>query len=144
MWNKVVNNIKTMAVAKGNETSAKPTDPFASCTEQQIESIYCFGQSFSSFILPCSLRIVAYSKLNWPFNVITGWQGHVRPKKYECETQGYGNKGICVIHKPTPISLCHCLKNTSILTFQLRSSRNFCIDIILLCIILGIAAYLYK
>ncbi|KAF5451642.1 hypothetical protein F2P56_026732, partial [Juglans regia] len=26
---------------------------------------------------------------------------------------------------------------------QLRSSRNFCIDIILLCIILGIAAYLY-
>ncbi|KAI7755509.1 hypothetical protein M8C21_031683, partial [Ambrosia artemisiifolia] len=27
---------------------------------------------------------------------------------------------------------------------QLRSSRNFCIDIILLCIILGIAAYLYK
>ncbi|KAI7996273.1 Syntaxin-71 [Camellia lanceoleosa] len=28
--------------------------------------------------------------------------------------------------------------------FQLRSSRNFCIDIILLCIILGIAAYLYN
>ncbi|RRT84572.1 hypothetical protein B296_00003223 [Ensete ventricosum] len=28
--------------------------------------------------------------------------------------------------------------------FQLRSSRNFCIDIVLLCIILGIAAYLYK
>ncbi|KAJ9554921.1 hypothetical protein OSB04_009535 [Centaurea solstitialis] len=27
---------------------------------------------------------------------------------------------------------------------QLRSSRNFCIDIILLCVILGIAAYLYK
>ncbi|XP_044501366.1 syntaxin-71-like [Mangifera indica] len=27
---------------------------------------------------------------------------------------------------------------------QLRSSRNFCIDIILLCIILGIAAYLYN
>ncbi|KAL8216997.1 hypothetical protein R6Q57_023834 [Mikania cordata] len=27
---------------------------------------------------------------------------------------------------------------------QLRSSRNFCIDIVLLCIILGIAAYLYK
>ncbi|GMP85094.1 hypothetical protein CsSME_00038388 [Camellia sinensis var. sinensis] len=27
---------------------------------------------------------------------------------------------------------------------QLRSSRNFCIDIILLCIILGIAAYIYK
>ncbi|KAK6920096.1 Target SNARE coiled-coil homology domain [Dillenia turbinata] len=27
---------------------------------------------------------------------------------------------------------------------KLRSSRNFCIDIILLCIILGIAAYLYK
>lgn len=27
---------------------------------------------------------------------------------------------------------------------QMRSSRNFCIDIILLCIILGIAAYLYK
>ncbi|CAN1308989.1 SYP71 [Linum perenne] len=27
---------------------------------------------------------------------------------------------------------------------QLRSSRNFCIDIILLCIVLGIAAYLYN
>ncbi|KAL6845273.1 hypothetical protein ACP4OV_024768 [Aristida adscensionis] len=27
---------------------------------------------------------------------------------------------------------------------QLRSSRNFCIDIILLCVILGIAAYLYN
>ncbi|PKI32581.1 hypothetical protein CRG98_047044, partial [Punica granatum] len=27
---------------------------------------------------------------------------------------------------------------------QLRSSRNFCLDIILLCIILGIAAYLYN
>ncbi|CAL5400979.1 unnamed protein product [Camellia sinensis] len=27
---------------------------------------------------------------------------------------------------------------------KLRSSRNFCIDIILLCVILGIAAYLYK
>ena len=27
---------------------------------------------------------------------------------------------------------------------QLRSSRNFCIDIVLLCVILGIAAYLYK
>ncbi len=27
---------------------------------------------------------------------------------------------------------------------KLRSSRNFCIDIILLCIILGIAAYLYN
>nr|KJB19326.1 hypothetical protein B456_003G095600 [Gossypium raimondii] len=27
---------------------------------------------------------------------------------------------------------------------QLRSSRNFCIDIVLLCIVLGIAAYLYK
>ncbi|KAH9603752.1 hypothetical protein KSS87_019570 [Heliosperma pusillum] len=27
---------------------------------------------------------------------------------------------------------------------QMRSSRNFCIDIVLLCIILGIAAYLYK
>ncbi|GAB2275108.1 Syntaxin-71 [Dionaea muscipula] len=27
---------------------------------------------------------------------------------------------------------------------QLRSSRNFCIDIILLCVILGIASYLYK
>uniref|UniRef100_A0A5B7B1Z9 t-SNARE coiled-coil homology domain-containing protein n=1 Tax=Davidia involucrata TaxID=16924 RepID=A0A5B7B1Z9_DAVIN len=40
------------------------------------------------------------------------------------------------------------LKNTNVrlkdtLT-QLRSSRNFCIDIILLCIILGIAAYLYN
>ncbi|KAG8387702.1 hypothetical protein BUALT_Bualt02G0048700 [Buddleja alternifolia] len=28
--------------------------------------------------------------------------------------------------------------------FRVRSSRNFCIDIILLCIVLGIAAYLYK
>lgn len=28
--------------------------------------------------------------------------------------------------------------------FQLRSSRNFLIDIVLLCIILGIASYLYK
>ncbi|KAK1316163.1 Syntaxin-71 [Acorus calamus] len=27
---------------------------------------------------------------------------------------------------------------------ELRSNRNFCIDIILLCIILGIAAYLYN
>jgi len=27
---------------------------------------------------------------------------------------------------------------------QLQSSRNFCIDIVLLIIILGIAAYLYK
>ncbi|XWS73721.1 hypothetical protein CRYUN_Cryun02cG0152700 [Craigia yunnanensis] len=27
---------------------------------------------------------------------------------------------------------------------QIRSSRNFCIDIILLCVILGIASYLYK
>lgn len=27
---------------------------------------------------------------------------------------------------------------------KLRSSRNFCLDIILLCIILGIAAYLYN
>lgn len=40
------------------------------------------------------------------------------------------------------------LKNTNVrlketLT-KLRSSRNFCIDIILLCIILGIAAYLYN
>ncbi|KAJ8642954.1 hypothetical protein MRB53_004702 [Persea americana] len=40
------------------------------------------------------------------------------------------------------------LKNTNVrlkdtLT-QLRSSRNFCIDIILLCVILGIAAYLYN
>ncbi|KAH9605303.1 hypothetical protein KSS87_013612, partial [Heliosperma pusillum] len=33
------------------------------------------------------------------------------------------------------------LKDTVI---QMRSSRNFCIDIVLLCIILGIAAYLYK
>ena len=30
------------------------------------------------------------------------------------------------------------------LLFQLRSSRNFCIDIVLLIIVLGIAAYLYK
>ncbi|MCL7036975.1 hypothetical protein MKW94_012074, partial [Papaver nudicaule] len=39
------------------------------------------------------------------------------------------------------------LKNTNVrlkhTVNQLRSSRNFCIDIILLCIILGIAAYLY-
>ncbi|KAH9671636.1 Syntaxin-71 [Citrus sinensis] len=40
------------------------------------------------------------------------------------------------------------LKNTNVrlkhTVTQLRSSRNFCIDIVLLCIILGIAAYLYK
>ncbi|KAK4478635.1 hypothetical protein RD792_014125 [Penstemon davidsonii] len=40
------------------------------------------------------------------------------------------------------------LKNTNVrlkdTVNQLRSSRNFCIDIILLCVILGIAAYLYK
>ncbi|GJN15155.1 hypothetical protein PR202_gb02048 [Eleusine coracana subsp. coracana] len=40
------------------------------------------------------------------------------------------------------------LKNTNVrlkeTVLQMRSSRNFCIDIILLCIILGIAAYLYK
>ncbi|KAG6405710.1 hypothetical protein SASPL_133302 [Salvia splendens] len=40
------------------------------------------------------------------------------------------------------------LKNTNVrlkhTVNQLRSSRNFCIDIIFLCIILGIAAYLYK
>ncbi|KAK8914644.1 Syntaxin-71 [Platanthera zijinensis] len=40
------------------------------------------------------------------------------------------------------------LKNTNVrlkeTIDQLRSSRNFCIDIILLCIILGIAAYLYN
>ncbi|THG17228.1 hypothetical protein TEA_013552 [Camellia sinensis var. sinensis] len=40
------------------------------------------------------------------------------------------------------------LKNTNVrlkdTVNQLRSSQNFCIDIILLCIILGIAAYLYK
>ncbi|KAJ0964694.1 hypothetical protein J5N97_025832 [Dioscorea zingiberensis] len=40
------------------------------------------------------------------------------------------------------------LKNTNVrlkeTVNQLRSSRNFCIDIILLCIILGIAAYLYN
>ncbi|KAJ6303714.1 hypothetical protein OIU77_017569 [Salix suchowensis] len=40
------------------------------------------------------------------------------------------------------------LKNTNVrlkdTVNQLRSSRNFCIDIILLIIILGIAAYLYK
>ncbi|GAV78103.1 SNARE domain-containing protein [Cephalotus follicularis] len=40
------------------------------------------------------------------------------------------------------------LKNTNLrlkktLT-ELRSSRNFCIDIVLLCVILGIASYLYK
>ncbi|KAI4369170.1 hypothetical protein MLD38_017650 [Melastoma candidum] len=40
------------------------------------------------------------------------------------------------------------LKNTNVrlkdTVNQLRSSRNFCIDIVLLCIILGIAAYLYN
>ena len=40
------------------------------------------------------------------------------------------------------------LKNTNVrlkdTVTQLRSSRNFCIDIILLCVILGIAAYLYN
>jgi hypothetical protein len=40
------------------------------------------------------------------------------------------------------------LKNTNVrlkdTVTQLRSSRNFCIDIILLCLILGIAAYLYN
>ncbi|KAG9447973.1 hypothetical protein H6P81_014101 [Aristolochia fimbriata] len=40
------------------------------------------------------------------------------------------------------------LKNTNVrlkeTVIQLRTSRNFCIDIILLCIILGIAAYLYN
>ncbi|KAF5183137.1 syntaxin-71-like [Thalictrum thalictroides] len=40
------------------------------------------------------------------------------------------------------------LKNTNVrlkeTITQLRSSRNFCIDIILLCVILGIAAYLYN
>jgi len=40
------------------------------------------------------------------------------------------------------------LKNTNVrlkdTVNQLRSSRNFCIDIILMCIILGIAAYLYN
>nr|ADE75981.1 unknown [Picea sitchensis] len=40
------------------------------------------------------------------------------------------------------------LKNTNVrlkdTVNKLRSSRNFCIDIILLCIILGIAAYLYN
>ncbi|XP_065857505.1 syntaxin-71 [Euphorbia lathyris] len=40
------------------------------------------------------------------------------------------------------------LRNTNVrlkdTVTQLRSSRNFCVDIILLCIILGIAAYLYN
>ncbi|KAH7290880.1 hypothetical protein KP509_30G067500 [Ceratopteris richardii] len=40
------------------------------------------------------------------------------------------------------------LKNTNVrlkdTVLKMRSSRNFCIDIILLCIILGIAAYLYN
>ncbi|KAF8069357.1 hypothetical protein N665_1141s0018 [Sinapis alba] len=40
------------------------------------------------------------------------------------------------------------LKNTNVrlkdTVNQLRSSRNFCIDIVLLCIVLGIAAYLYN
>jgi hypothetical protein len=44
-----------------------------------------------------------------------------------------------------------CFKSTTHFSYvcililkQMRSSRNFCIDIILLVIILGIAAYLYK
>jgi len=40
------------------------------------------------------------------------------------------------------------LKNTNVrlkeTIFKIRSSRNFCLDIILLCIILGIASYLYN
>ncbi|KDP44084.1 hypothetical protein JCGZ_05551 [Jatropha curcas] len=40
------------------------------------------------------------------------------------------------------------LKNTNVrlkqTIVQLRSSRNFCIDIVLLCVILGIGSYLYK
>ncbi|KAK2987772.1 hypothetical protein RJ640_016367 [Escallonia rubra] len=40
------------------------------------------------------------------------------------------------------------LKNTNVrlkeTVTKIRSSRNFCVDIILLCIILGIATYLYK
>lgn len=40
------------------------------------------------------------------------------------------------------------LKNTNVrlkdTITQMRSSRNFCIDIVLLCVILGIAAYLYN
>ncbi|CAN1142944.1 SYP71 [Linum perenne] len=40
------------------------------------------------------------------------------------------------------------LKNTNVrlkdTVTQLRSSRNFCIDIVLLCVILGIAAYLFN
>ncbi|CAA2982767.1 syntaxin-71 [Olea europaea subsp. europaea] len=40
------------------------------------------------------------------------------------------------------------LKNTNVRLkesiFKIRSSRNFCLDIILLCIILGIASYLYE
>ncbi|WCJ34571.1 syntaxin of plants 71 [Euphorbia peplus] len=40
------------------------------------------------------------------------------------------------------------LRNTNVrlkdTVTQLRSSRNFCVDIILLCIVLGIAAYLYN
>ncbi|KAM0904529.1 hypothetical protein ACQ4PT_017975 [Festuca glaucescens] len=40
------------------------------------------------------------------------------------------------------------LKNTNVrlkqTILQMRSSRNFCIDIVLLCVILGIAAYLYN
>lgn len=45
-------------------------------------------------------------------------------------------------HRTKPIN--HPSLKPSLVVFQLRSSRNFCIDIILMCIILGIAAYLYK
>ncbi|KAF2547282.1 hypothetical protein F2Q70_00023716 [Brassica cretica] len=42
--------------------------------------------------------------------------------------RGKDERGICII----------------MIDEQLRSSRNFCIDIVLLCIVLGIAAYLYN
>lgn len=49
------------------------------------------------------------------------------------------NKKNKKIKKSLLLDLMHVL-----FLLQLRSSRNFCIDIILLCVILGIAAYLYK
>lgn len=36
------------------------------------------------------------------------------------------------------------MKSTLSVALQMRSSRNFCVDVTLLVIILGIAAYLYK
>lgn len=81
--------------------------------------------------------------------MIPGWQGELRTQKYECETQGHNYTGILYMDKLEILcfhSFIWKLRfNLCIpIIFQLRSSRNFCIDIILLCLILGIAAYLYK